>query len=145
MSESRRPRFAAAIAIAPLAAPVAVYVGLVARAWLAGTMAEGLGQGPAVQRAVATVLWLFIVVMFGAPLAYAATLVILWPSACILVNGERNAWPALVLIATLAGGAALPVYTKMLEPRGHIGLFPGAGFVAGAATGLAFWRIATRA
>ena len=81
---------------------------------------------------------------FGAPLAYAATLVVVVPAFRLLDAAERASWWAIALVGAIAGGLLFPVYLHLLAPHGFFSFFPGAGFIAGAASGLAFWRIATR-
>jgi len=73
-----------------------------------------------VSRSLASVVfffWLF--VLLGAPVAYAATFVVVWPIAHGLeARGRREWWPVTVA-ASAAGGATLPMYTHALAPRGE--------------------------
>ena len=130
-----QPRFGKAIVVAPLAAPVAIFSMLLLREAF-GSVHEG--------SIAAIPVWLFALVLFGAPPAYLSTLVILWPVSRALASAERFTWPVATAISAFAGAIIMPAYLRALEPRGRIDLFPGAGVLAGAATGLAFWVIATR-
>ena len=136
MPESRPRRLRLALLLAPLAAPIALWA--LARA-LAVAARRGANDPPASLPAVLVLLFAFCV--FGAPIAYAATLVVVWPLSRLLGRRAIRWWP-LTIASALAGGALLPIYLRMLTPRGHWNFFPGTGFVAGAATGWAFWWFA---
>lgn len=130
-----RPRLLPALVVAPLAGPVAVFVAALVRAALVS---------PADVSIAAVPVWLFIFLLFGAPPAYVATVVVLWPVARGLIEAGWFHWLAITAIAAAAGGVAMPLYLHLLSPRGTFGFFPGAGFVAGAAVGFAFWWMASR-
>jgi hypothetical protein len=139
------PRFGPAIGFAPFAAPVAVFfVALLRSVFGWGTAAVPAGQGPGSYSLAAFVIWLFIVIAFGAPPSYVATLLIVWPLSRALAARGRFRWYTVTIVSAIAGGFLLPLYFHVLEPRGRIELFPGAGAVAGAAIGIAFWFIATQ-
>ena len=130
---------------APLAAPIAVFMVLLsARLFGWGAAALPAPQGRDGYSPVAVVIWLFIIVAFGAPPSYVATLLIVWPSSRALAAHGSFRWYAVTIVSAIAGAILAPAYFHLLEPRGRIALFPGAGAVAGAATGIAFWFIATR-
>jgi hypothetical protein len=125
--------------MAPLAAPLTVMLGSAVRALVSPRIApEGINP------VVGTLFLTVILLVYGAPLAYGATLVILWPAAAVLRGTSAFTWWTLTLIAALAGGILFPVYLHALDSRGTWDFFPGAGFVAGAATGWVFWFVATR-
>ena len=132
------PEFTRALIVAPLAAPVAVLAGAAVRSLLKvrpGT--EGINP-------VVGVLFLIVVlVMYGAPLAYGATFVILWPVAVLLREAGAFTWWSLTLVAMIAGGILFPLYLHVLDPRATWDFFPGAGAVAGAATGWTFWFVSS--
>jgi hypothetical protein len=133
------PSLGRAVVMAPLAAPLTVMLGSAVRALVRPRMAPQ-GINPVVGVLFLTVILL----VYGAPLAYGATLVILWPAAAVLRDTRAFTWWTLTLIATLAGGILFPVYLHALDSRGTWDFFPGAGFAAGAATGWVFWFVATR-
>jgi hypothetical protein len=133
------PRLGRAAVVAPLAAPLTLVVGSVVRALVSPRTA------PEAINPVAGFLFLTaIVVAYGAPLAYGATVVIVWPAAAVLRQAKAFTWWALTLVSALAGGSLFPVYLRALDSRATWDFFPGAGFAAGAATGWVFWFIATR-
>lgn len=139
------PRFGPAIGFAPLAAPVAVFIVGLSRSvfgWAAGAVPAG--QLPQSYSLASNVIWLFIIIAFGAPPSYLVTLLIVWPLSRALAARGRFRWYTVTVASAIAGGFFMPLYLHVLEPRGRIELFPGAGAVAGAATGIAFWLIATR-
>ena len=112
-----------AFAVAPLAGPLALWAGRVLIAIVVPRAASDSVNG------VASVLLLAFVLMgFGARLGYVATFVAVLPAFRLLD----------------VAGKAFPLYLHILAPRGSFGFFPGAGFVAGLASGLAFWWLATR-
>lgn len=125
--------------LAPLFAPLTIVVGGMLR-----TLAKtGLHiEGPS--SVVAAILVTLIVTVYGAPLAYGATLLILWPAAALMREaGALSSW-GLALIGGAGGAILFPMYLRLLDSRGTWDFFPGAGFAAGAAVGCAFWFIATR-
>ena len=128
-----------ALAFAPLAGPLAIWVCLLFRAAV-------LPRTPtdAVDNVGSVLVLVFLFLAFGAPLAYAATLVVVVPAFRLLDASERASWWAIAVIGAMGGGLLFPLYLHLLAPHGFFNFFPGAGFIAGAATGLAFWRIATR-
>jgi hypothetical protein len=65
-----------------------------------------------------------IVVAYGAPLAYGATLVIVWPAAAVLREAKAFTWWALTLVSALAGGGLFPVYLHALDSRATWDFFP---------------------
>ena len=89
----------------------------------------------------AALVLLFAFCLFGAPLAYVATLGVVWPVSRVLGRWARPWWP-LMLISGVTGAALLPIYLKMLTPRGSWNFGSGIGFIAGAASGWAFWYLA---
>ena len=138
------PRFGPAIGLAPLAAPVAIFIVALLRGvfgW--GDTEVRAGGGPESYSLAAHVIWLFIIIAFGAPPSYMATLLIVWPSSKVLAARGWFRWYTLTIVSAIAGAFLMSLYLRVLEPRGHMGLFPGAGAVAGAAAGIAFWFIAT--
>jgi len=129
-----------AFVIAPLAAPLAVFVGALPHAaWSRGRLA---GPTPATPASLLVLLWVF--ALFGAPLAYAATIIILWPATVLLQRWHLLRWWTLATIAAVAGSMLLHGYTAVLQPRGTIDLVPGAGAIAGAAVAIALWWIGLR-
>jgi hypothetical protein len=127
------------LALAPLAGPLAIWGCLLFRAAVMPRTPTDAGDS------VASILVLaFLFVGLGAPLAYAATLVVVVPAFRLLDAAERASWWAIAVIGAIAGGLLFPLYLHLLAPHGFFNFFPGAGFIAGAASGLAFWRIATR-
>jgi hypothetical protein len=136
--DARAPEFARALIVAPLAAPVAVVLGLAVRALVSprpGT--EGINP------VVGVVFVVAVLAVYGAPLAYGATFVILWPTAVLLRESGAFSWWSLTLVAMVAGGVLFPLYFHLLDPRATWGFFPGAGAAAGAATGWTFWFVST--
>lgn len=135
--DGRATGFGRALALAPLAAPAAVLVGTAVRA-LISPRHDTAGIDP-----IVGVLFLAaILLVYGSPLAYVATLVILWPIAALLRDAEAFTWWSLTLVAMVAGGLLFPLYLHAFDPRASWGFFPGAGAAAGAATGWCFWFIA---
>lgn len=55
--------------------------------------------------AVGVLFLTMILPVYGAPLAYGATLVILWPAAAVLPDIRAFTWWTLTLVATLVGGS----------------------------------------
>jgi hypothetical protein len=135
--DSSAPRFGRAVLIAPLSMPLTVTLGLAVRA-LVGTRRGLDGTNPV----AAVVLLPAILLMYGAPLAYGATLLILWPAGALLRDTRAFTWWSLTLIGMVAGGLLFPAYLHAIDPRGTWDFFPGAGFAAGAVTGWCFWFIA---
>jgi hypothetical protein len=134
-NDPHRRRFA--FAVAPLAAPLAVFVGALAQAAL--SRSRLVSPTPATPASLVVLLWAL--VLFGAPIAYAATAIILWPATVLLRRWRLLRWWTLSTIAALAGSVLLRAYAAILQPRGTIDLFPGAGAVAGAAVAITWWRI----
>jgi hypothetical protein len=135
----RPPRLGAALVIAPLAAPLAMMLGSVARA-----IVDPRVRPEGTSLLVGVLFLTALLVVYGAPLAYATTLIVLWPAAALLREAGAFTWWSLTLVATIAGGIVFPLYLHALDPRATWSFFPGAGFAAGAATGWSFWFIATR-
>jgi hypothetical protein len=138
-SPSDRPKFGRAIAVAPLAAPLAILFGSAIRA-LIRPAAAPTGVNPIAGVVFGAVLLL----LYGAPLAYGSTVVILWPIGVLLGDSRVFRWWSVTLVSGTAGAILFPLYLHALDPRGTWDFFPGAGFSAGAATGCVFWFIATR-
>jgi hypothetical protein len=136
---SDAPRFGPAVLIAPLSVPLTVTLGLAVHA-LVGTRRGLDGTNPI----VVVVLLPLLLLIYGAPLAYGATLFILWPAGVLLRDTTAFTWWSLTLIGMVAGGMLFPVYLHAIGPRGTWEFFPGVGFAAGAVTGWVFWFIATR-
>jgi len=135
--DARATEFGPALALAPLAAPVAVLLGTAVRALISQR------HGPAGVNALVGVLFLTaILIVYGSPLAYAATLVILWPIAALLRDAEALTWWSVTLVAMVAGGILFPLYLHAFDSRATWDFFPGAGAAAGAATGWSFWFVA---
>lgn len=134
-----RRRTIAALLLAPLASPIA--------AWL-GSLLHGLtihpraGDPPWSVAAALVIMVAF--VLFAAPVSYVATAVIVWPAALLLRSAGSVRWWSLTSIGALAGAALLPAYLHWLAPRGTFDFFPGVGLVSGAAAGWAYWFIAVR-
>ncbi|MDB4875565.1 MAG: hypothetical protein JWM41_2011 [Gemmatimonadetes bacterium] len=133
------PRFGRAILLAPLAAPLAVLLGSAVRAFVT-TRAAPDGVNPV----VGVVFLAGLLLVFGSPLSYGATLLVLWPIGAVLRDAEAFSWWALTLVGLASGGLLFPLYMHALDPRGTWDFFPGVGPAAGAATGWAFWYIASR-
>jgi len=125
--------------LAPLAAPLAVFTGSALRA-----LVMRRPTTDAAHPVLAALIIGLVIVAFGAPLAYAATLVVLWPTVRALRAIGHLAWWSLTGATALAGGVLFPLYLHWLEPRGSFDFFPGAGVAAGAASGFVFWWIALR-
>ena len=133
----REPEFGLALVVAPLAAPLTVVLASAVCALMRprpGT--EGINP------VVGIVFLAVILVVYGAPLAYAATLVILWPIAAVLRGARAFTWWGLTVVATIAGGILFPLYLHALAPSATWDFFPGVGLAAGAATGWTFWFVA---
>jgi hypothetical protein len=132
------PRLRRAVILAPLFAPLTIVVGsAVHAAATTGLRADGPGW------ALSLVLVTLLVTIYGAPLAYGATALLLWPAAALLRDAGALRWWYLGLIGGVGGAFLFPAYLHALDPRGTWGFFPGAGFAAGAVVGWAFWFIAT--
>lgn len=136
---SSRGRLWLALGVSPLAAPLAVWVGTLMHGLFNGAHTVMSANGMASAIFVA-----FVLEMFGAPLAYVSTFLIVWPLFHLLRSAGRASWWAVTLGGCVAGGALFPLYLHLLEPRGMFNFFSGAGFVAGAASAWTFWFIATR-
>jgi hypothetical protein len=137
--DAGQPRFGRALLVAPLAAPLAVLFGCAARALLT-TRATPDGGNPI----VGVVFLAGLLLVFGSPLSYGATLLVLWPIGAVLRDAGTFSWWALTLVGLVSGGLLFPLYLDALDPRGTWDFFPGVGAAAGAATGWAFWYIASR-
>ena len=135
----QRARLGLALALAPLAAPLTVWVGLVVRAAVSPQRFRG-SPNPVVDAGVLAVL----LVAYAAPATYPATLVFAWPLFRFLRSIDRVRWWIFGVSGAAVGAALLPAYLHFLNPRGWVDFFPGVGLIAGAATGIAFWFIATR-
>jgi hypothetical protein len=145
-ADSDRSRLLLALLVAPLAAPLAMELGwLVYGLVTISIRPSATAQHPGPLEVVAGI-WFFgyVFMLLGAPLAYAATLLVVLPLFLLLRAADRLTWWLLTLVASLAGGALLPLYMHWLNPRGSTDFYPGAGFLAGAAAGWAFWYLATR-
>jgi hypothetical protein len=136
---SRRGRLWPALLLAPLVAPLAVLVGTLMHGLFNG--AHSVNSPNGVVAVLFVGLWL---VLFGAPLAYGLTLAVVWPLFHLLQSAERARGWAMAIVGSIAGGVMFPVYLHLLAPRGTFSFFPGAGYVAGAASAASFWLIATR-
>jgi hypothetical protein len=134
-----RPQFRTALLVAPLAAPLAVLLGCAVRALVTPRTAPD-GVNPVVGVVFLAVLLL----VYGAPLSYGATLVVLWPIGAVLRDAEAFSWWALTLVGFVGGALLFPLYLHALDSRGTWDFFPGVGGAAGAATGWAFWYLASR-
>ena len=101
-------------------------------------------HGPEGVNPLVGVLFLtMLLLMYGSPLAYGATLIIVWPVAALLRHAGACTWWSLTLVAMIAGGILFPLYLHVLDPRGTWDFFPGAGAAAGAATGWTFWFLSS--
>jgi hypothetical protein len=132
-------RLPLALLLSPLGAPLAVWLGSIVYGVASHQVSSGVGNPIA-----ASLVLLFALVLFSAPLAYASTLLIVWPVAAFLRALGAFTWWWMTLAAGAAGAVLFPLYLHALEPRGSFSFFPGAGAVAGAATGWAFWFIVAR-
>lgn len=128
-----------ALALAPLAGPLAIWACVLLRAVVVPHTATD-----AVDSAGSIIVLPLVFLGFGAPLSYAATLVVVLPTFRLLDASGRASWWAMAVVGGVAGGVLFPVYLHLLAPRGWFNFFPGAGFIAGAASALTFWRIAVR-
>ena len=135
----QRARLGLALGLAPLAAPLAVWLGLLARAALSPRRVHG-STNPVVDAGVLAVL----LVAYAAPAAYPATFAFAWPLYRFLRATGRVTWWIFTVSGAALGALLLPLYLHFLNPRGSIDFFPGVGLIAGGATGFAFWFIATR-
>ncbi len=139
-SPSNRPaRLGLALALAPLAAPLAIWAGLLIRALILPTRGNDPTLNP-----VAVVVLALALMAYGAPLAYAATLGFVWPVFRLLETVKRADWWWMAAAGAIAGGVLFPVYLKFLDPHAFFRLFPGAGALAGGANAVAFWFVAAR-
>ena len=137
--EGTEPSLRRAALLAPLFAPLTIVLGAMLRTVLrSGLHVDGASS------IVGAILVTFLVIAYGAPLAYGATLLILWPAAAILRDAGTLNWWGLTLVGGAGGAILFPLYLRALDSRGTWDFFPGAGFAAGAAVGCAFWFIATR-
>lgn len=131
-------RFLRAFLLAPLAAPVLYW------AW---NLVAHLASGPDDRRAVFQPPFreLAIVVVFGAPIAYAATLVALlgWP----LLRLPGRVAPVAVGVAGAVTGVATTIIVHPLFGGGdlfRVVLTPVQGAVLGGASAVLFWWLWTR-
>ena len=136
---AHRARLGLALALSPLAAPVAVWLGVLARAAVSPGRLRG-SSNPVVDALLLAVL----LVAYTAPAAYPATLVFAWPLFRFLQSIDRVRWWIFTASGAALGAILLPLYLHFLSPRGWFDFFPGVGWIAGGAIGLAFWFIATR-
>jgi hypothetical protein len=140
MSPPNRPaRLGLAIALAPLAAPLAIWGGLLIRALILPTRGNDPTLNP-----VAVLVLAVALIAYGAPLAYAATLAFVWPVFRLLESVRRADWWWMAAVGAVAGVVLFPAYLKFLDPHAFFRLFPGAGALAGGANAIAFWYIAER-
>ena len=137
-NDPHRLRFA--FLVAPLAAPLAVFACALARAAL--NPSRLASPAPATPASLLVLLW--VLVLFGAPLAYVATLIILWPATILLRRWQLLRWWSLSVFAAVAGSVLLHAYASILQPHGTIDLGPGAGAIAGAAVAFTLWWIGLR-
>jgi hypothetical protein len=140
MTATDSGRILRAFAFAPLNGPLAVFLGALARSAAHHSVVPG--APPNGVGAVLFFLWLF--VLFGAPLAYVASFVVLWPATVMLRRMDLVRWWTVTGVAMIGGAVLLPLYEQVLMPRGTFDIFPGAGLVAGAAVGLSVWLLAFR-
>lgn len=139
MRHDDRPRSGLlTILMAPLAAPLAVAITMLARAAIKGVPAT-IQADP-----IAIVFFVVIVAAYGAPLVYAGILFVLWPLSIALRRLELLHWPTIVAAAGMGGGVLFPIYLHALDPRGTWDFVPGTGVVAGALTGWLWWRFLRR-
>jgi hypothetical protein len=136
---ARLLRFLRAVALAPIAAPFAILTGTVTH-----ILADARPLPPELNSVSGIILICLIVFVFGVPLSYGSTVLILWPAAVMLEKSGHLEWWSLTAIGAVAGALLLPAYLHLLSPRGTWEFFPGAGFVAGALTALVFWSIVTQ-
>ncbi|HEV8448790.1 MAG TPA: hypothetical protein VGQ44_18290 [Gemmatimonadaceae bacterium] len=137
--DGRAPRLRLAVIVAPLFASLAIVLGAAVRQ-LATTGLHEVGA----TSLIGIVLLALILFVYGAPLAYGGTILILWPAAVLLRNAGSLSWWSLTLIGAVCGGLLFPVYLHAFDARATWGFFPAAGVAAGAATGWGFWFVATR-
>ena len=137
--ESPEPRLGRAVLLAPLVAPLTIVFGAMLR-----TIARTGVQFGGPSSVAGAILVTLLVAVYGAPLAYGATVLILWPAAAMMRDAGALSWWGLTLIGGVGGAVLFPMYLRALDARGTWDFFPGAGFAAGAAVGCAFWFIATR-
>lgn len=135
----RAPSLRRAVALAPLAAPIAIAVGSAIRSLISRSTAPS-----GVSLVAGVVFGLALLLLYGAPLAYGCTILIVWPMAAASRGTTFYRWWTMMLVSGIAGAIAFPAYLHTLDSRGTWDFFPGAGFAAGAATGYAFWYIAAR-
>jgi len=131
-----RPRHIRAILIAPIAAPIVVWLGLLVRAVV--TTHPGVDQTNPVPAALFLAFAMFVL---GFPVALSATIALLLPASVVLERHQTRAIPMLAAIGAVGGAVLLPAFLRWLEPRGSIDLWPGAGAAAGAAVAFVFGRI----
>ena len=136
----RKRRLFLACLVAPLAAPAAAWVMSLA-AFLVSPERRAAGAGTSSLMSV--VFFGFLLLLYGAPLAYGATALVALPAFLVLQRLGWRAWWELTTVTALGGSAVLPLYLHILEPRGWIHFPFGMGAAAGAAVGAVFWRIAT--
>jgi hypothetical protein len=133
------PRFGKALVVAPLAAPLAVLLGAALHALVTTRPAPD-----SVNPVIGVVFWSVVLFVYGSPLSYGATLLLLWPIGAVLRDADAFSWWALTLVGLVGGGLLFPLYVHALDSRGTWDFFPGVGAAAGGATGWAFWYIASR-
>lgn len=122
--------------LAPLTGPLAIFIGSLVHGFVAHTPRDE----PFSFAAVLVLLFAFYV--FGAPLSYAAMLILSWP-LIVLTDTARGWWIACA-VGALTGAALFPAYLHLLDPHGSFEFFPGAGLFAGGTVAVVFWLIAIR-
>jgi len=131
-------RIVRGVMLAPLAGPLAVFAGSLIRVVVVHAPHDEPFSIPAV------LVLLFAFYMFGAPLSYAAMLILAWPLSCLGTTGRGSGWWVACAVGAGTGAALFPVYLHLLDPRGSFDFFPGAGLLAGSAVAGAFWLLAIR-
>jgi hypothetical protein len=127
-----------ALLVAPLSGCLAVFV-----SQLIWSLVSGSGLGvPTGHPLFALLVWLWIFILFGMPVALIATVAILLPLAPS--TGPPRPWWVPTLVGATAGQVLFFAYLHALAPRGSLELAPGAGAIAGATNGVVFWWIALR-
>ena len=88
----------------------------------------------------AFVLLTAILTVYGAPLAYGATLLVLWPAGAVLRDTGAFTWWSLTPIGMIAGGVLVSLVSPRDRPSEGLGIsFRVWGSRQGAVTGWFFW------